>query len=326
MQCKENQVKIRVDYVSLGALDYNQFHSKKNREYIPGYEMVGTIVDLGSEAKANGYQIGERVTSLPISYCGTCENCLKGRYNSCINIRENDGVLVEYIERDYRQLFKIPAKFSDITGCAIWPIAEALEAVEASNITINSTVLILGNDFTAMMIARIAKMKMAKLVVMVCDFDVDGLPCPDGVDKIVSQNDLLSTQRELLRDTKFAGFDSVIVAADNKDLEWNFQGFAKPGGTFCLLAFKRLNYGISIGAGGVLSRNLTLVSSYLFNNKMYIASELVSQLSVEKYIEAEFSFANADIAYDSIVKHRYDRIGIVLTPNVFNTPGVGSGI
>lgn len=311
MLCRENQVKIKVDYVSLGALDYNQFQCQKSREYIPGYEMVGTIVDLGSEAKANGYQIGERVTSLPISYCGVCENCLKRRYNSCINIRENDGVLAEYIERDYRQLFKVPNSFSGIMGCAIWPIAEALEAVEASNITINSTVLILGDDFTAMMIAQIAKMKMAKLVVMVCDTDAEHTPLPDGVDRLISQNDLLSTQRVLLRDTNFAGFDSVIVVADSKDLEWNFQGFTKAGGTFCLLAFKRLNYSISIGVGGVLSRNLTLVSSYLFNNKMYIASELIPRLLVEDFIDEEFSFTRADIAYDSIVKRKYKRVGIV---------------
>ena len=81
----------------LGELDYNTAKSKMYKDYIPGYEMTGTIVDLGSDAKRVGFHVGDRVTSIPVLYCGVCENCRRGKYNCCVSMSENEGTLSEYI-------------------------------------------------------------------------------------------------------------------------------------------------------------------------------------------------------------------------------------
>jgi L-iditol 2-dehydrogenase len=52
-------------------------------EYIPGHEYAGTIVARGEGVTA--YEVGARVAVEPHKGCGTCENCIRGLYTTCLN-------------------------------------------------------------------------------------------------------------------------------------------------------------------------------------------------------------------------------------------------
>lgn len=55
---------------------------------IPGHEPVGTIVEIGREARERyGVEVGDRVVIEPIIPCGTCYACKVGEYRMCANIR-----------------------------------------------------------------------------------------------------------------------------------------------------------------------------------------------------------------------------------------------
>lgn len=307
---RKREVKIKVRYSMLSELDL--YTSKKNygRKCIPGFEFVGIIEELGDEAKMYGYRRGDRVTGIPIKSCGRCENCLNGKWNCCIAIEDNDGTLQEYLIRDYTQLFKVPDELDDREGCLIWPVAEALEAIEKSKVSIEKTVAIVGNGFTSLILGLISKLMSAKHVVVIgIGKQQEGIFKKVGIEYIDSSN-LLQSQRVLLRNTCFMGFDSVIFATDNRELEWNFQAFTKPGGVFCLLSFKRLNYGISFESGGVLSRNIAIISSYLFEKKMKIATEVIPRIQLSKYIDFEYDFLNSNFAFEAIMKKKYSKVGI----------------
>ena len=78
---------------------------------IPGHEIVGTVVDVGS--RVDTFARGDRV-GIPwlASTCGTCEYCRAGRENLCdfppFTGYTVDGGYAEYVVADHRYCFSMP--------------------------------------------------------------------------------------------------------------------------------------------------------------------------------------------------------------------------
>jgi alcohol dehydrogenase, propanol-preferring len=79
---------------------------------IPGHEIVGTVVDVGS--RVDTFKRGDRV-GIPwlASTCGTCEYCRAGRENLCdfpqFTGYTVDGGYAEYVVADHRYCFSMPS-------------------------------------------------------------------------------------------------------------------------------------------------------------------------------------------------------------------------
>ena len=79
---------------------------------VPGHELAGTIVELGSEIK--GFQIGDRVTVPFVGGCGHCAQCETGNQQVCDNQFQPGftqwGSFAEFVEIKYAQinLVKLP--------------------------------------------------------------------------------------------------------------------------------------------------------------------------------------------------------------------------
>ena len=77
-QVKPNEVKVKVAYAALCATDVHQVTMGVMNSKPPaplGHEASGTIVELGEQAAAAGYKVGDKVTMFPVSHCGECEWC-----------------------------------------------------------------------------------------------------------------------------------------------------------------------------------------------------------------------------------------------------------
>ena len=83
---------------------------------IPGHQIVGEVIKLGSNVK--GFHIGERV-GVPWlgSSCGKCSYCLSQKENLCdspgFTGYQIDGGLAEYCVADARFCFFLPANYAD---------------------------------------------------------------------------------------------------------------------------------------------------------------------------------------------------------------------
>lgn len=83
---------------------------------VPGHEIVGEVVKLGSGA--SGFGIGERV-GVPWlgSTCGHCHFCLSGAENLCDQARFTgchiDGGYQDFTLADYRYCFRLPSGYDD---------------------------------------------------------------------------------------------------------------------------------------------------------------------------------------------------------------------
>src|SRR5579871_750409 len=89
---------------------------------VPGHEIVGEVVALGSGA--DGFAIGDRVGVPWLGWtCGVCEFCRAGRENLCDRARFTgyhiDGGYAEFAAADARYCFAIPEGYPDLQAAPL---------------------------------------------------------------------------------------------------------------------------------------------------------------------------------------------------------------
>jgi propanol-preferring alcohol dehydrogenase len=89
---------------------------------VPGHEIVGTVIEKGSEV--DRFQIGDRVGVPWLGWtCGACQYCTSGRENLCDRARftgyQIDGGYAELTLADQRYCFAIPNIFGDVAAAPL---------------------------------------------------------------------------------------------------------------------------------------------------------------------------------------------------------------
>ena len=116
-EVKTNEVKVA--YAALCATDVHQVTMGVMGSKPPaplGHEASGTIVELGEQAAAAGYKVGDKVTMFPVSHCGECEWCKKGMAQYCINAKPT-GAFAEYVVTDVKTIYKLRWRVGLRRGC-----------------------------------------------------------------------------------------------------------------------------------------------------------------------------------------------------------------
>ncbi|HEX9687415.1 MAG TPA: zinc-binding dehydrogenase [Burkholderiales bacterium] len=116
---------------------------------IPGHEIAGEIVEVGSEVKT--FKVGSRVTNHYYLTCGHCRYCRSARETLCENFRGNvgqgcDGGYAEYVALPERNLVAIPDGVTDLeASVAADAIATPYHACHAeAQVAPGDNVLIIG--------------------------------------------------------------------------------------------------------------------------------------------------------------------------------------
>lgn len=90
---------------------------------IPGHEITGTVVKMGSES--TGFSEGQSIGVQNLwSTCNNCENCINGRENICINQQlageTRDGGYAEYIISDFRHTYHLPDNLDPVSSAPLF--------------------------------------------------------------------------------------------------------------------------------------------------------------------------------------------------------------
>jgi (R,R)-butanediol dehydrogenase/meso-butanediol dehydrogenase/diacetyl reductase len=136
-----------------------------------GHEFAGTIVGLGADV-SGGWQVGDRVTALPIHSCHACEACDQGLPGLCSaalftgTTLENPGAYADYVAARARMLQRLPDGVSFAEGAMVEPLAVACHAVGLAPVAAGSTVLIIGAGPIGAAVALFARMQGARHVIV----------------------------------------------------------------------------------------------------------------------------------------------------------------
>lgn len=145
-QVKPNEVKVKVAYAALCATDVHQVTMGVMNSKPPaplGHEASGTIVELGEQAAAAGYKVGDKVTMFPVSHCGECEWCKKGMTQYCINSKPT-GAFAEYVVTDVKTIYKLPDNVELRDYAIVEPTNCCLRAMDLAPIRHGATVCVAG--------------------------------------------------------------------------------------------------------------------------------------------------------------------------------------
>jgi (R,R)-butanediol dehydrogenase/meso-butanediol dehydrogenase/diacetyl reductase len=115
---------------------------------VMGHEFSGMVAALG--AGVEGCRVGDRVIPLPQVSCGKCPACVAGKTFECEQWEPIDwnpkfnGGYAEYLIVGELDAIPLPDNIGFVEAAALQPMAVALNAARAADLTIGDQVLIIG--------------------------------------------------------------------------------------------------------------------------------------------------------------------------------------
>lgn len=173
-----NSALLRVGSSSICGTDLRIYHGA-HRMYpagtvrIPGHEVAGEIVEVGSRVK--GLLPGQHVFVAPNMGCGHCRQCVSGRNNLCADFTafgiNMDGSFAEYMlvpPAAIRQgnLIPISTDLDPAAAALIEPFACVLRGQDAVNVQVGDSVLVIGAGPIGIMHVLLARLRGAGKVIL----------------------------------------------------------------------------------------------------------------------------------------------------------------
>ncbi len=232
---EENEVLIKVKSCGICGTDYSIFLGNYSRDCLPliaGHEFSGVVAHIGPKVK--GISEGDPVTADINLGCGSCFYCSRGQKLTCpefhqLGIHVN-GAFAEYVKAPADQVHQLPENMNYEVGAFIEPVSCTIHASKTMEITLGSSVVVLGDGALGILHTQLAKLRGAAPVILV-GMVPERLEAARtmGVDYIVdiTKQDALTRIKEL---TGGRGADYVIEAVGTaKTYEEAFR-IVRPGG------------------------------------------------------------------------------------------------
>ena len=112
-----------------------------------GHEPMGVVVGLGDEVTR--HEVGDRVTLEPGVPDFTCNECRRGRYNLCPNMRffatpPVDGAFANYVTLHEDFVYGLPDEISDEAGALMEPLSVGVWSCRKANVKAGDHILVTG--------------------------------------------------------------------------------------------------------------------------------------------------------------------------------------
>ena len=165
------EVRIDVEFVGICGTDLHIKHGVMDgRVAIPaviGHEMSGTIAAVGEGV--SGFGPGDRVTVMPLDWCGSCPACLAGHQHICQKLVfvgiDAEGAMQESWTVPQRLLVSLPPSLPLQHGALSEPLAVAVHDVRRGAVTQGDRVLVVGGGPIGILIACVAAAEGAEILV-----------------------------------------------------------------------------------------------------------------------------------------------------------------
>ena len=181
-----------------------------------GHEFSATVVAVGKTVKS--VAAGDRVSVMPLIFCGRCDMCRQGRNHmcrtmACTGLSSAGGGLAELAVVNEYQIARLPDDVSDVQGAAVEPAAVALYGVERSAFPAGGRLLIAGAGPIGALAALAATALGAGLVI-ICEPNPNRASFAEGLDVGPVLTETGDSLIEALNDlTEGDGVDAAIECA-----------------------------------------------------------------------------------------------------------------
>ena len=161
------EVLVEVKAAGLCGTDIHVYDWPENivREYKPklplvmGHEFAGIVAEAGPQVK--NVKVGDRVTVMPVLYCGDCYFCRDGRENICDNRPilgiGAQGAFAQYISVRSNNVYRLDDQVSFELGAMSELTCVGLHAVDRARLTGGDVVAVVGAGPLGLMMTILAK-------------------------------------------------------------------------------------------------------------------------------------------------------------------------
>ncbi|AEM77699.1 zinc-dependent dehydrogenase [Thermoanaerobacter wiegelii] len=242
----DNEILVKVDSCSICGTDVRTYkfgHPRIKGKRILGHEFSGIVAKVGGNI--SDYKVGDRVIVVPGIPCGKCYYCQHGLQNLCDNRKiigfDFDGGFAEYVKVPeiavkMGNVKHIPDSLSLRNACLIEPFTAVYNGQNLLNISIGSSVAIIGGGPIGLMHSIQARYRGASKIAL---FDLSEDRCKMAekfdIDFIVNSA-IKNPLEEADRITKGKGFDVVIVSCSSGTAQLQALQIVRKGGRVSFFA------------------------------------------------------------------------------------------
>ncbi len=211
-------------------------------EHVPagfGHEVAGIVAATGMGVTQCAE--GDAVVVANSAPCQECFYCQRGTLSLCEDLLLLNGAYAEYLlvpERIVRQnLYRLATGTSFTAAALTEPLACALHGVDASNVSQDDTVVIIGAGPMGLLLAAAAKLRGARIIITGHGSDRLALASQFGADVVIDASQMSAQEQQeavLLETEARRGADVVIEAVGTTHTWVMATTLARPG---CLVNF-----------------------------------------------------------------------------------------
>ncbi len=233
-----HEVSIRVDYCGICGTDLKIVEGKLpdivKLPHIPGHEIAGTIVEIGSNVK--DLKVGDQGIVYPYVSCKDCELCRTGRENICLHIKrfgfELKGGFAEYLSVPAYNFCKAAGSKEALKNLAVLTDAGATPYHALKNVarvTLGQKVLIVGAGGLGLHGVQIAILLGARVAVADIREENRSLAKKFGAELVLPSTEE-TARKKVLSWTEGKGVDVVLEGVGSPStFQWSLSCLKRNG-------------------------------------------------------------------------------------------------
>jgi L-iditol 2-dehydrogenase len=294
---------------------YTGHTGRRTPGVVMGHEAAGVVTRVGPDV--GGVQVGDRVALRSILACGTCDQCLAGRANTCRNRRglgmAMDGAYAELVVVPEALAVSIPDSVSFTAGALVEPLAVALHAVRATLAGSPERILIVGAGTIGLLVLLALRAEGARRVV-VTDRSAHHLDAASraGADTtvLVSTDDPMPAILEATDGGADVAVDAVGIAAAVRQA----LVAVRPGGR--VVCIGNSDPTVELPLQDLVSREVAIEGSYGFTTEFEGAIDLIAagRLDPVPLVEHVAPLADGERLFQELASGRLDALKVLLEP------------
>jgi len=265
-QIGDDEVLIKVRYTGICGTDWSIYTGKYSADrlpMIPGHEFSGVISEVGRNAR--NLQEGDHVTADINMSCGSCFYCKKGNPLMCPEFSQlgihTDGTYAEYVKAPWHLVHRLPKKLDFLKGAFVEPTSCVIHSAKAMQVTIGSSVAILGAGLGALH-GALARLRGAAPVIVV-GRNKNKLKIAEklGADHTISVDEVKDPVAAVKELTEGRGADYVVEAVGTTATYEQAFRMVRPGGTVAAFGITGEKDAITVYPFDLVLGEKTVVSS-----------------------------------------------------------------
>lgn len=253
------EVLIRVEACGICGTDRHLLHGEfpSKPPLTLGHEFAGIVVGV-----SEGVTIpeGARVTCDPNTWCGSCENCLRGRVNLCLkNVATGlgrDGGFAEFCAFPAHKAHILPNDLNPLHGAFCEPLACTLHGIDIGAPKAGECVMILGGGVIGMLALQLCALAGAEVML------VTRSASKQALGRSLGAAETAGSEAEA-RAIWPKGADLVVECAGVTDTVESAPRLTRDGGRVVILGVLPAGQKVQIEPFDLLFREVQFLSSFI---------------------------------------------------------------